>query len=54
MNCSSFLCYSKVTRAPIAEKVEQLGLEFRKMRDQTFDVAMNTAGKTNATMVWLV
>ena len=31
----------------IAEKVEQLGLEFRKMHDHTYDDAMNMAGKTN-------
>ena len=31
----------------IAEKVEQLGLEFRTMHDHACDDAMNMAGKTN-------
>ena len=46
--------YSGVTHAAIAENVEQLGLDFRKMHDQAHDAAVNTVGNANATMVWLV
>ena len=40
------LYYSGVAGPAIAEKVEQLGFDFRKMHDQTFDGAVNVTVKT--------
>ena len=45
------VCYFGVTRAAIAEKTEQLGLDFRKMHDQAKGGGVIVAGKTSCVAV---
>ena len=47
------LCYYAVTDAAITEEVEQLGVDFRNMHDQTYDDAVNMAGKTNGVAAFM-
>ena len=46
------MCYSAVADAAIAEKIEQLGLDFRKIYDQTCESAINkTGGRANGVAI---